>query len=842
MKKIITLLLFVMSYDFAFSQTCVPGVVHSQPIYRSSQSNFTISGRRIMNADGAPIPGLGINFFDGIYLSNCHNVRIENCILGPSVRAGIWLQGCTNITIVNCAFLNNSSGVVSMGGSGIKVTGNQFLNAQGPKPRGQAVQFVEVTGANNEISNNVSEQVLGNSVPEDHINVYKSSGTASSYLLVKGNKLRGGGPSGSGGGIVLGDYGGNYQRAEDNILVDPGQYGIAIAAGHNIQLLNNKVYGRMQHFTNTGIYAYNVSAKEGTTCGSHTVAGNQINFTDSLGATTNGVFPGLPYENNMCGPIAGVETNQFNVPFGPELLPARLLCPLLMTHYSFNNNFNDISGGDLTATGVNTTFSSEGKGIGAVRFNGTSSYIKLPPSPWLLVNANRLTVSAWIKPATLQGTQTITSSQNADGFTDGWRLILVNGTLNGRITTTAGSVDVFSAGIQAGEWNHVTMTYDSKQLKLYVNGVLQSASAIAGNIVHGNYSANMLIGNGRGSNYFYNGQMDEFKFYIGDLTAAEVLLDYNTTKDAVNYPHALLAYYKFNNNWNDNSGNNLTLSPYHSNFVCDGEDALSAGFYGAGILTVPQSPILYPSTGKFYTSCWIRPSNVQGIKALAHSQNGDGYNQGWRMLLIDNMFNGRIVTSQGGADVYIGGIPADQWSHVGMSYDGSTLKGYLNGNLVTSIPFGGYLLTGVTANMRLGYSNGNNYYYFGLMDEFRFYDGNLSVQQILLDYQATKTAIEHQPPCPMMVTAPDITGKQPVSIKEATEIRVFPNPAGDELFIRSGERFSTTLFNIMGQAVLSGTGNAGQLRLDTRRLNTGTYLLQIVSEKGTTTRKVLINR
>jgi hypothetical protein len=251
--------------------------------------------------------------------------------------------------------------------------------------------------------------------------------------------------------------------------------------------------------------------------------------------------------------------------------------------------------------------------------------------------------------------------------------------------------------------------------------------------------------------------MDEFKCYIGDLTADEVLADYNNSKDAINYPHALLAYYKFNNNWNDHSGNNLTISPYYSSFACDGADALSAGFYGNSILTVPQSPKLYPSTSKFYLSCWIRPSNVQGIKALAHSQNGDGYNQGWRMLLLDNTFNGRIVTSQGGADVYIGGIQANVWSHVGMSYDGASLKGYLNGNLVSSTPIGGYLLTGATANMRLGYSNGNNYYYFGVIDEFRFYDGNMSAQQILQDYRAIRTAIENPPPCPLRLFEHGIT-------------------------------------------------------------------------------------
>lgn len=58
---------------------------------------------------------------------------------------------------------------------------------------------------------------------------------------------------------MQGDGGGEHMLTKDNILVDPGQYGIGVAGGKHIYIDNNKVYGKLNWFTNVGIYAYNFS-------------------------------------------------------------------------------------------------------------------------------------------------------------------------------------------------------------------------------------------------------------------------------------------------------------------------------------------------------------------------------------------------------------------------------------------------------------------------------------------------------------------------------------------------------------------------------------------------------
>lgn len=227
---------------------------------------MTISGKLI---DGGSVPA--------ITLTNCYNVHITANQLGNSKDVGILLYNCYNVTVDHNNISNVSTGVyvVNSPNGGIIITGNQFKNMVGPMPRGQFVQFNTVAGANNSISYNKGENVFGSSNPEDAINLYRSNGTASSPIQVVGNWIRGGGPSATGGGIMLGDTGGSYETASNNVLVDPGQYGMAIAGGDHMSITNNEIYGRSQSFTNIGLYIWGQS---GAACTNATISGNQVKF------------------------------------------------------------------------------------------------------------------------------------------------------------------------------------------------------------------------------------------------------------------------------------------------------------------------------------------------------------------------------------------------------------------------------------------------------------------------------------------------------------------------------------------------------------------------------------
>lgn len=122
----------------------------------------------------------------------------------------------------------------------------------------------------------------GNSRVEDNINIYKSSGTPQSPILIHDNYIQGaytirpaqGSYSDdtysyswkySGGGILLGDGDGTagWVRAYDNQVVSTTNYGIAVYTGHDTEFHDNRVLssgllddGRAIWGQNVGIYIW----------------------------------------------------------------------------------------------------------------------------------------------------------------------------------------------------------------------------------------------------------------------------------------------------------------------------------------------------------------------------------------------------------------------------------------------------------------------------------------------------------------------------------------------------------------------------------------------------------
>jgi len=356
------------------------------------------------------------------------------------------------------------------------------------------------------------------------------------------------------------------------------------------------------------------------------------------------------------------------------------------------------------------------------------------------------------------------------------------------------------------------------------------------------------IGYCNGTNYL-NAFLDEYKYYDGSLNDSEVLADYNANYPAVNAPQPETRLsYSFNNSWADGSGNGLTAATHGVGFVCNGADSRSASFNGSSYLTLPSNVLLTPYSSTFSVACWIRPSTVTGIKGIAQAQNSNGYDYGWRMLLLDGTFNGRVVTNMGPVEVYCGGIQAGVWNYVVMTYDGLALKGYVNGVLQSSVSWGGYIVYGASRQMEIGFCNGD-YYFNGYMDEFRFIDGPLSAGQVLQDYNTMYPIVNATPNCP--------SGQQPVvSVSMAGVLEgtgdteryvVWPNPASTEVKINvagavGGKTLRVKLYNSLGQLIRSGYGASGELVLRVGELGAGVYYLHISDGKGITIRKVVVQR
>ncbi|MDB5134917.1 MAG: hypothetical protein JWP37_1520 [Mucilaginibacter sp.] len=291
----------------------IPAVPTTNPVTYTVSSPISLSGAHDM-----VINALQIDNPSGIciHLTNCYNITIKNCKLGPSLRTGVELNNCTNITVDSCYISNVSTGVYALNSHQVKITNNQVKNVLGPYPKGQMVQFDNVSGSGNTVLNNRCENIAGASNPEDVISMYESNGIAGDPIMIAGNWIRGGGPSKTGGGIMLGDNGGSYIIAKNNIIVDPGNYGMGIAGGNNIQILNNEIYGSKTSVSNVGIYIWNQS---NSGCSLNTINGNQVNWTRFSGENNNN------WNAGNCGTVTGWNTNIWGAVLNSGILPSQIL-------------------------------------------------------------------------------------------------------------------------------------------------------------------------------------------------------------------------------------------------------------------------------------------------------------------------------------------------------------------------------------------------------------------------------------------------------------------------------------------------------------------------------------
>lgn len=195
------------------------------------------------------------------------NVKFNGCD-----GAAIQVSKPVNLTIDNNYFTNVKGGIYVWSNdtpivNGLRITNNRLKNIKyqvpplNNSPRGQFIQLDGVQGTGIFIDGNNVLNEEGFSTPEDIINFNHSGGTNESPLQVTNNCIKGGGPSKSGGGIIT-DGGTstlfpNRIVIRNNKLIEPGQYGIGVAVGTNIDIQENVITSKIKPWNNVGVYMYN---------------------------------------------------------------------------------------------------------------------------------------------------------------------------------------------------------------------------------------------------------------------------------------------------------------------------------------------------------------------------------------------------------------------------------------------------------------------------------------------------------------------------------------------------------------------------------------------------------
>lgn len=161
-------------------------------------------------------------------------------------------------------------------------------------------------------------------------------------------------------------------------------------------------------------------------------------------------------------------------------------------------------------------------------------------------------------------------------------------------------------------------------------------------------------------------------------------------------------------------------------------------------------------TSAFTVSCWVRPlasATVWTGAIVSTVQVSGGNDNGWRLEMT---WPSRVVAFTRAANVAPAGsypsavspagLAANTWHHVTGTYDGTTLRLYLNGVLVASQASSGSIGNATAPTFGIGTYDHGSYgsWYYGGLDEVAIWNRELTADEIssLYDAAAGDTAAD----------------------------------------------------------------------------------------------------
>ncbi|MBE2245182.1 MAG: hypothetical protein IAE86_20710 [Burkholderiaceae bacterium] len=271
-------------------------------------------------------------------LRDSTNITVRNCIgqgLNPNVvniRTGRFVSAYKPATlVVERNTMLGTAGIYADGAGasakGITVRYNRAQNIEGRLSDGKGgylntvvnMQFLQLNNVratkNIEVAWNQVINEPGKSRVEENINLYLTSGTSDSPIRIHDNYIQGAygadpmAPNYSGGGMIV-DGGtsdpkaaAGWVRMYNNQIVGTQNQGIAIAAGHDIDVRNNRLIGsgllpdgRRMPSANVGVYVSN-SYGVPATFYNIVVTANTVGWINNAGKLNNFWFPGCSGSN-----------------------------------------------------------------------------------------------------------------------------------------------------------------------------------------------------------------------------------------------------------------------------------------------------------------------------------------------------------------------------------------------------------------------------------------------------------------------------------------------------------------------------------------------------------------
>ena len=429
----------------------------------------------------------------------------------------------------------------------------------------------------------------------------------------------------------------------------------------------------------------------------------------------------------------------------------------LVAWYEFDNDVADASDNAHNGSVYGASFV-ESPLNGAVSFDGSDDYLEIPTSPVFEDMVHELTLSSWFKKSN-SNTGTIVAKRNFVGNPCGERhhfelTCMPDNSL--LFSASHNCIDLHNTQVQSApdafqlnEWTHVAVTYDNGALLMYVNGqVVVEHDEGYRELLPNNHWINFGRIHRSGGNPFFNeyaGDIDESGIWDRVLLPMEIQSLYQGNENPAILGCMDETACNYNSEATEDDGSCITANILvDDQLLCEtGVVAMSVfqnaaegeprslSFSQGQYVRIPMSSSLSNFTD-YTMEFWYYETGghgsdemIVGTEFFSGNRYGiysfvDGY---WPYIRDNSTFLG---LGYNGSNPNAGvSYNMNEWNHIAISYDGSTFRFFVNGQLSYSesgsVSGFGPLTEDLVIN-RHTWNSGSSSRLAGQLDELRISD------------------------------------------------------------------------------------------------------------------------
>jgi plastocyanin len=432
--------------------------------------------------------------------------------------------------------------------------------------------------------------------------------------------------------------------------------------------------------------------------------------------------------------------------------------PGMVAWWPGEGNGNDIRGSNPLIQTFGTPQVVPAKVEQGMKFDGVSGFAA-PDDPALNFGSGSFSIDLWVRIDASPGPNgaVLVEKRNSAGVgyvlsTDGTALFFT-------VRGDGGAVGVQTPAIPAG-FHHIAVSVDrvtSNNVTIYLDGVAQPSLGVAG-IGNTNNAGRLFVGqnsldSGTSAGPF-NGVIDELELFNRELAVIEIQNIVNAGSKGKCRPRCsaapsgMVSWWDADDDPFDRQGTNHGTMPLAGAGFGTGKVGRAFTFDGS------QNPVSIPDNASldldtFTIDAWVFPTGLDGAEDIIVNKEIVGTTQ-YEMGIKGSINTGGSIPL-GNLTVFIGGVnglpnedvgwvngggplPLNTWSHVAMTFDGSTLRAFINGVLTRQVT--GLAGTPPSTNgpFRIGARNPNLGFqtdpFNGSIDEVEVFDRALSASEI----------------------------------------------------------------------------------------------------------------